>query len=63
MTTRAGWTYNGKHFAETWFTQGRSPVLRCSIDGKPVARKIWKALLAEAKAADEAKANKENISQ
>lgn len=55
MTTRSGWTINGKHFQETWTTRLGSPRLCCFIDGKQVSRDLYKRERALAKAAEEAK--------
>jgi hypothetical protein len=48
MSSRAGWTYNGKHFTETCTERGG---LRYFIDGKPTAKRVWQAELRAAKAA------------
>ena len=44
----SGWTYNGRHFAETHTERGGS---RYFIDGKPTAKTVWLAEIAAAKAA------------
>jgi hypothetical protein len=43
---RSGWTYNGKHFAETQTERGG---LRYFIDGKPTTRQAWLVELNAAK--------------
>lgn len=50
MTMRAGWTYNGKHFRETYDINGRRI---CFVDGKPTSREEWIAELSAAKAAEQ----------
>jgi hypothetical protein len=52
MSMRSGWTYNGKHFAETNTERGGR---RYFIDGKLTARVKWIAELVAAKAADQRK--------
>jgi hypothetical protein len=52
MSMRAGWKYNGKHFAETRTERGG---MRYFIDGKPTARAEWVKELQAAKAADQRK--------
>ena len=50
MSSRAGWTYNGKHFCETHTERGG---LRYFIDGKRTPKANFFAELAAAKAADQ----------
>ncbi len=50
MSMRAGWTYDGKHFAETSTERGG---LRYFIDGKPVTKLVWLGEMRAAKSADE----------
>lgn len=52
MTMRAGWTINGKHFCETWTTRRGAPTLLCFVDGKITARKLFKQIMYDARAAD-----------
>ena len=42
MSTRAGWTFAGKHFAETYTERGGK---RYFIDGKPTRLPVWRAEL------------------
>jgi hypothetical protein len=55
MTMRAGWTFDGKHFCETWTTRRGAPCLMYFVDGKVTARKVFLQIMAEAKAAEAAK--------
>ena len=53
MTTRSGWTKDGKHFAETTGINGRTLYF---IDGKITPRAVWFAAYKAADAADKARA-------
>ena len=55
MTMRAGWTRDGKHFAETTGINGRTLYF---IDGKITKRADWFAAYKSADATDKAKAKK-----
>lgn len=61
MTMRTGWTFNGKHFAETRTTRMGAPRFMFFIDGKPTPHAAWRAEMAVARAADADKAAVEEI--
>ena len=54
MTSRIGWTFNGKHFAETRTTRLSSPRIMFFIDGKPVPEREWRAEMVKARKAEAA---------
>jgi hypothetical protein len=51
MTMRAGWTFNGKHFRETYDINGRRVYF---VDGKPITRAEFVIELSRAMAASNA---------
>lgn len=49
MTTRSGWTVNGKHFTVCLSTRMGCPIQTYHIDGKRTAFREWSLAFAEAK--------------
>lgn len=53
MAMRTGWTFNGKHFAETRTCRMGMRRVMFFVDGKPTAEREWRLAMREAKAAEE----------
>lgn len=53
MASRAGWTFDGKHFAETITARMGLRRAMYFIDGKPATYAEWLAALRVARAAEE----------
>ena len=52
MASRSGWTFNGKHFAETATCRMSRRRVMYFIDGKPTPEREWRGAMNEARKAD-----------
>ena len=52
MASRAGWTFNGKHFAETVTARMGARRAMYFIDGKPTPEREWRLEMKKARDAE-----------